>query len=151
MVTNSLLKVIVFSAVLLVSSCKTLESQFQLISDEDIEKTKSNCSNLSIPDSFVKVRESELVKSGQAVFTTQYTSSVNPETVDEHFYSQLVPQGWKYTRRKEGGDTFLYFDKGKFSIEIHYGIIGFSSNRLYGVSCAWGPSREGLFGELFGE
>lgn len=151
MYVNGLLSVIALLVVLFMYSCKTFESQFQLISDEDIETTKSNCSNLLIPDSFVKVRDSELAKSGQAVFTTQYTSSVDPKTVDEHFYNQIVPHGWEYTSRKEGGDTFLYFDKGKFSIIIHYGIIGFSSNRLYGVSCTWGPSRKGLFGELLGE
>lgn len=147
------LKLSCVMVILCISSCKTLESHFQLISDEDIEMTKSNCRNLILPASFVnKVRESEVVKSGLAYYETQYISrSINPETVDKHFYNQLVPQGWKYTRRKEGGDTFLYFDKGKFSIAIQYRVIGFSSDRLYSVGCRWGPSRKGLFGELFGE
>ncbi len=149
---GNLLKIAIFSIIMIIPSCKTLESQFALISDEEIEMTKSNCLNLNLPASFIKVRESDLlVKSGLARYDTQYKSSASLEMVVDHFYTQLIPHGWEYSQHKEGGKTFLYFDKGKFSVEIESGFIGFSSDRFYGVGCRWGPSRKGLIGDLFSE
>jgi hypothetical protein len=125
---------------------------FEPISDNERETTKNNCRNLILPASFVnKVSGRKHASLESAIYTTQYRSDVDPITVEEHFYNQLVPQGWKYTLSRESAGTYLYFDKGKFSIIIEHGPIGFSSNRLYSVSCRWGQSREGLIGELFAE
>lgn len=141
-VSNTVLKLFCLLSICCSFSCESFQSRFEPISDNDIEITRNNCRDLVLPDAFVnKISDKQLVKMASAIYTTQYRSSIDPKTVEEHFYNQLIPQGWKYTRLKELGQTSWYFEKGKFSIIIEYGIIGFSSDGLYSVNCKWGTNR----------
>lgn len=135
--------------ILAVFSGIRFESIIPRISDEDVKLTESNCSNLVIPKSFVKVRDYNIVKINSAFFTTQYKSSVDPKIINDFFADQLIPQGWELQSKRNGGTVEQRFYKGKFSISIVYGNLSFTSDRTYSVGCSWKTTRNGIIGDLF--
>lgn len=120
---------------------------FPRISDEEVKQTIDNCERLALLPSFKKVRDHQVVKSGTAVFSSEYLSNDNPKTVKEYFVNLLVSQGWE--RASVDSTDGMIFYKGKYSINFEHSTLNGGSDKKYIISCAWSATRHGIIGDLF--
>lgn len=118
-----------------VSSCSVL---FPRISPEELETLRHTCSELATPSSFTKIRESKNEKFDSAIYWAEYSSKDGPDEVRQFFEESLIPKGWEYSFRAESGTNYLYFRKGKYSINVEFQRFSFTENRTYLVDCSWG-------------
>lgn len=108
------------------------------ISDEEVEETRSICSSISVPKSFVKLNDYNIVKSGLALFGTVYSSSEDTRNVEDFFTQTLSQKGWTYNKESDSSPVQLVFQKGKFSVVIANGALSLTSEHKYSVSCSVG-------------
>ncbi|MBK9155161.1 MAG: hypothetical protein IPM25_13240 [Chloracidobacterium sp.] len=112
---------------------------FERISEEEVNATRSACSELSLPKSFKKVRETKMVKWETAYFGTTYSSDEDPEAVKNHFLTTLQAQNWNSRIVEDAGLVRLLFEKEKISLAIEYYPSTFMSPETeYSVGCSFG-------------
>lgn len=112
--------------------------QHPSVSDEEVEEARSICSSISVPESFAKADDYNIVKSGLALFGTAYSSSEDPRNVEDFFTNTLSQKGWTYKKESDFSPVQLVFQKGKFSVVIVYEALSFTSEHKYSVSCSIG-------------
>lgn len=126
------LKLICLITILFTLSCKI---SFPQISNEEAQGVKDICSNIKPPDSFIKTKEVDTIKSHAATRSIQYSSPDSPEEVETYFVNLLKQSAWNY--QKDGLET-LRFKKGKYSISIEVPRLHFTSEKVYFVECSIG-------------
>ena len=129
---------ILFCLTVVLSACsaKTLEKLFPQITPQEQEEVKSICNNLKAPPFFVKVRQTDIMKSPGSSRSIEYSSYAKPEQVEEYYVNLLKQAGWSYYKEDQGDADYLRFKKDKYGIGVQLPHFSISANRWYGVSCS---------------
>jgi hypothetical protein len=75
-----MLAIVSILAAVLITSC---DSVFPPLSPEQVEQTKKICRELSIPQSFKKIRDRAIEKSNAVTYTTEFYSDENSKNVED--------------------------------------------------------------------
>ncbi len=132
----ALISLIPFTVMALIFASRVINPP---LTDKEIEDTRALCSSIQLPGSFIKVKDYSLIKSGLADIGTTYISSEDPKSVEDFFIRELTQRGWEY--HKESYSDHRVFRKGRASVIIEYGQIGFTSKYQYSLDCTIGDRQ----------
>ena len=107
------------------------------MSDEDLANTKTFCSGIQVPSSFVKLSEFNLAKSNFASFETNYSSETDPRSVEEHFRQIFPADRWTTERHTDSDGVALKFREGLTSVTLRYHWFELTSDHRYFVTCSF--------------
>jgi hypothetical protein len=118
--------------------CIVILTACETVSPEETEQTRSICSNIPIPASFVKISDRNIQKANAVTFTTEYASDASVEAIAAHFDKYFDSPEWKASPWQRPGTTYLEFRQGRFTVAIEMDRFTTGSNRHFGVSCSCG-------------
>jgi hypothetical protein len=126
--------IVVFAAAS--ASCLTLPSPRE-ISHEELTTLRRLCNEMPTPPSFTKIRERTLEKRGVFIYSAEYSSREDPQSVRMFYETQSYFQEWERRARASAGTVYLDFLKGPYKIVLEFQTFSFTDERVFLLSCSW--------------
>ena len=112
------------------------------ITEAEVNETRRMCKEMNLPESFKLRRAREFTKYSTTVFSSEYEADAQSlETVNQHFITQLISQGWENHSYQTGGTIYLDFRKQKYSVVVEYDKFSLTATKVFNISCSWGIDK----------
>jgi len=121
-----------------VSICCTWMPDSPEISHEQLLTLRTVCNEMPVPGSFKKRRERSTEKPRRVVYSAEYYSKEDQESVKRFYESDPFFRDWEYQLRSSAGTLYLDFVKERYKITLEFQTFSLTDEKVYLLSCSWG-------------